>query len=125
MSVRVRPPAPMVMVMKDCIFCKIIRREAPATIMGENDDIIAIKDINPKAPIHFLIIPKKHIKDINSLELDDYKIVPQLIFAAQKMAQDIPEAYNFKFLINNGYSAGQRVFHLHAHFLAGQTFSEL
>jgi histidine triad (HIT) family protein len=110
--------------MEDCIFCKIVHRQAPATIVGENDDIIAIQDAAPKAPIHYLIIPKQHIQDITSLQPTDYKIAAQIMYVAQRISQDIPEARSFKLLVNNGYGAGQRVFHLHAHFLAGTTFPE-
>ena len=98
----------------DCIFCKVIEKQVPAEVIEENDDVIVIRDIAPKAPIHYLIIPKKHIKDLN--ELDDAKLAGKLLFTAKKLAKGEP----FRLVISNGYDAGQRVFHLHIHFLSGK-----
>ncbi len=110
--------------MENCIFCKIIARQAPATIITETDDIIVIKDIAPKAAIHYLIIPKKHIKDVSSFERGDCCNGSKMLLMAQKLSQEVPGAQDFRFIINNGYGAGQRVFHVHAHFLAGAGLSE-
>jgi histidine triad (HIT) family protein len=109
----------------DCIFCKIIAREVPSEIIEETEDIIVIKDIKPQAPIHYLLIPKKHIKDITSFERTDCCYGSKMILMAQRLAQQNPQVAEFKFLINNGYKAGQRIFHVHAHFLAGSTFAEV
>ena len=108
----------------DCIFCKIIAREVPSQIIAETDDILVIQDRAPKAPIHYLILPKKHIKDISSFERSDCCYGSKMILMAQKLSQETPRAGDFKFLINNGYNAGQRVFHVHAHFLAGTEMAE-
>ncbi len=108
----------------DCIFCKIIAREIPSTMVAETDDILVIQDIAPKASIHYLIMPKKHIKDLGSLEYHDGYLGADMLLMAKKLSHDIPEAHDFKFLINNGYKAGQKVFHLHAHFLAGHRLEE-
>lgn len=108
----------------DCIFCKIIARQVPSTIIAETDDIIVIEDRAPKTPIHYLIIPKKHIKDIQSFERGDCCYGSKMMLMAQKLSQETPHASDFKFLINNGYNAGQRVFHIHAHFLAGTEMAE-
>jgi histidine triad (HIT) family protein len=105
--------------MNDCIFCNIINRTIKADIFYENDQIIAIKDRAPKAPIHYLIIPKIHVQDIQSIESKDLVIAEELFKGAQVLSKKIPGAHHFKFVINSGYDAGQRVFHLHAHFLAG------
>jgi len=106
--------------MNDCIFCKIIAKQIPSTVIAENDDILVIKDIAPKAPIHYLIIPKKHIKDLSSLASSDCCYGSKMMKMAQELSKTIPGASDFHFLINNGYNAGQRVFHLHAHFLSGE-----
>lgn len=122
-SVRVRLPAPykkraVFFMNSDCIFCKIIDKEAKATIIAENDDCIVIKDIAPKAPIHYLIIPKKHLINLNELRPEDAQLASSMLLLAKKVSAEsggIP----FKFVINNGKEAGQIVFHLHAHFLSG------
>ncbi len=109
----------------DCIFCKIINRELPGDIVFETKDILVIKDKFPKAPLHYLIMPKQHIKDISSLKPENYCLASRMMEVAQTLSQEIPEAASFKFVINNGYQAGQRIFHLHAHFVAGTGLGEL
>jgi histidine triad (HIT) family protein len=103
------------------IFTKIINREIPATIVAETDDIIVIKDIHPKAPIHLLIITKKQIKDISSLAEHEAALAGKMLLMAKKLSQEIPGAQDFRLIMNNGAGAGQSVFHLHCHFLAGKT----
>ncbi len=105
--------------MKDSIFTKIIRREIPATIVEESDTLIVIKDINPQAAIHLLIITKKPIVNIQVMNQDDFSLAADVFKMAQQLSKTIPEADQFRLLINNGFNAGQRVFHFHAHFLAG------
>jgi histidine triad (HIT) family protein len=102
------------------LFTKIINREIPAEIITENEDLIVIKDIAPQAPIHFLIIPKKPFINITDMVEDDFAVYPKLIFEmAYYLSKNIEGAQQFKLLMNNGHSAGQRVFHAHVHFLAG------
>jgi histidine triad (HIT) family protein len=108
--------------MIDCVFCKIIAREIPAHIIVENDHIIVIKDIAPKATIHYLIIPKKHVKDLSSLH--DSTLGAELLVMAQHLASLNSSTQDFRLVVNNGYTAGQRVFHLHVHFLAGSLLPE-
>jgi histidine triad (HIT) family protein len=109
----------------DCIFCKIIAGLLPSEIIAQNDDICVIKDIAPKASIHYLIMPKKHIKDLRSLEAKDCCLGSKMLKMAQQLSLNNEEAKDFRLVINNGYNAGQRVFHLHMHFLAGsKAFSE-
>ena len=102
----------------DCIFCAIIARQAPAQIVTETEDILVIKDIAPKTPLHYLIIPKHHYRDLQ--ELNDCCVGSRLLQMAQKLSLDHPDAKDYRLLINNGYGVGQRVFHLHMHFLAGK-----
>ncbi len=108
--------------MKDCLFCKFANKEIPADIIYEDDDFFAFKDINPKAPLHLLIIPKKHIPSINYLELGDKELIGRLFLTAQKIArgQGVFDK-GYRLIINVGEDAGQTVDHLHLHLLAGKT----
>ena len=102
----------------DCIFCKIIKKEAPAEIVFENDQVVAFKDINPKAPIHILIVPKKHIVSINHIEKEDKTLLGELFLAAKKIAKE-KNLEGYKLLINVGRKGGQIIDHLHLHLLSG------
>lgn len=108
----------------DCIFCKIIAKQIPSEVIAETDDILVIKDIAPKASVHYLILPKKHVKDVSSLEQGDCCIGGKMFKMAQNLGQKSTENKDFRLIINNGYGAGQRVFHLHMHFLGGKSLSE-
>lgn len=103
---------------KDCIFCKIISREIPANILKEDQDIIVVSDISPKATIHELIIPKKHISSVSELDSSDANIAQAMFLMAKERSQDHNDCA-YKLIINNGSGVGQTVFHLHMHFLAG------
>jgi len=105
---------------QDCIFCKIISKDIPAKIIDENDDVLVIQDLHPKAPIHYLIIPKKHIENIGVLEEADSRYVAKMMLMARKLAQNLSGSQSFRLLMNNGADAGQSVFHLHCHFLSGK-----
>ncbi len=107
----------------DCIFCKIIAGQIPSTKILETQELIVIKDINPKAPIHYLIIPKEHIADMRELTEKTRALGTHIFTAAQKLSKDLNNA-PFRLVISNGPDAGQRVYHLHVHFLAGATFVE-
>jgi histidine triad (HIT) family protein len=108
----------------NCIFCKIVAKQVPSSIIAETDDVLVIKDINPKAPIHYLIIPKKHIADLTGLEAGDVALAGQMLLMAKQLAQDLSGSKGFKLLVNNGPDAGQVVFHSHIHFLSGKKFAE-
>jgi len=104
----------------DCIFCKIIKKEIPADIVYEDRDALAFRDIEPQAPIHFLIIPKKHIESVNHLEEKDKELIGQLILTAKKVAEKIGiESSGYKLMFHVGKGAGQTINHLHLHLLGG------
>lgn len=109
--------------MQSCIFCKIIAKQIPASIVAENDDVLVIKDIAPKFPIHYLILPKKHVADVVTLGDEDQDIAAMLFAMAKQVAQNVVDTKDFRLLINNGAGVGQSVFHLHMHFLAGKQLS--
>jgi len=104
-----------------CIFCRIISREIPSTIIAETDHLLVIKDLYPQAPIHYLILPKDHITHIGTMSFDQTKkLAPLFLEMAQSLSQNVPHQ-EFKLKVNNGSSAGQEINHLHMHFLAGFT----
>ncbi len=109
----------------DCVFCKIIAKKLPATVIAENDQVIAIKDIAPKAPVHYLIIPKKHIVDVQSLQPNDAGIAAAMVLMATHLSKTLPGSQACKLVMNNGADAGQVVFHLHCHFLSGKKMDAL
>ena len=109
----------------DCLFCKIINKEVPAKIIDENQDVLVIEDIAPKAPVHYLIIPKKHIKDIQAIKEEDADLMAKILFVAQKLAQKLSGSQSFRLVVNNGEDAGQSIFHMHWHFLSGKKMLDL
>jgi histidine triad (HIT) family protein len=104
---------------QSCIFCRIIRKELPAQIVLEEDDMIVIKDIAPRAPVHYLIIPKKHVADVASFEKEDEAIAGKMLLTAGKLSHGLSGSQAFRLIMNNGADAGQKVFHVHGHFLSG------
>jgi histidine triad (HIT) family protein len=107
--------------MENCIFCKISKKEAPADILYEDSSVIVFKDIAPKAPIHLLIVPKKHIVSINHIEVEDKEIVGNLFIVAKKIAKENGiDKKGYRLIFNVGRDAGQMVDHLHLHLLAGR-----
>ncbi len=105
----------------DTIFGQIIRREIPADIVYETDTVLAFRDINPQAPIHVLIVPKKPIPTINDLAPEDAELVGQLYLAARQIAADLGVAESgYRTVMNCNRDAGQEVYHLHLHLLAGR-----
>ncbi|MGL1930740.1 MAG: histidine triad nucleotide-binding protein [Desulfotalea sp.] len=106
--------------MSDCLFCKIAAGEIPAKTLYEDDDVLAFWDIAPQAPIHFLVIPKKHIVDPASLEEDDDALAGKLMRVGSKLAKEHGIGDGFRVVFNNGAKAGQTVFHIHMHILGGR-----
>jgi len=107
--------------MEKCIFCKIIRGEAGAEFVYKDEDLIAFKDIKPSAPVHILIVPKKHIESVREVQDEDREILGKIILTAKKIAEDLGVAESgYRLVINNGRGAGQLVPHLHLHLLASK-----
>ena|SRR5687768_13302968 len=106
------------------IFTKIINRELPADIVYEDDHCIAFKDINPAAPTHILIVPKKEIPRLADAKEEDQALLGHLLLAVGKVARQLGVDDAFKVAIANGANAGQTVFHLHVHLMAGRRYSE-
>ena len=108
--------------MTDCLFCKIAGGEIPADIVFESDSALAFRDINPKAPTHVLISPRRHVSTINDMEPDDESLVGSLFTAARKIAADEGLADDgYRVVMNCNEAAGQTVFHIHLHLLGGRT----
>ncbi len=102
------------------IFGKIIRRELPADIVYEDELCLAFRDINPQAPTHVLVVPKKEIDKLSSASREDQALLGHLMLAAGKVARQLGVGDAFRVVVNNGAHAGQSVFHLHLHILAGR-----
>ena len=107
--------------MSNCLFCKIIAGEIPGKKLYEDDEMLAFFDINPMAPVHFLIVPKKHINSLLELEADDAALIGRLLYKAQELAkQQGCEEKGGRLVINTKSNGGQTVDHLHVHFLGGR-----
>ena len=107
--------------MSDCLFCKIVAGTIPATTIHEDDDVIVISDINPQAPLHALVIPRRHIATLNALTPQDDALVGAMNRAAAKVARDKGFAdRGYRTVFNTNAEAGQTVFHIHLHLLAGR-----
>jgi len=104
--------------MSDCLFCKIAAGELPANIVHEDEHIIAFHDIDPKADTHVLVIPKKHIVNLNDLTADDEAVMSHLMFSIPKIAKDLG-LEGYRTITNTGSLGGQVVFHMHFHILGG------
>ncbi len=109
--------------MSETIFSKIINKQIPADIVHEDDLSLAFRDINPQAPVHILIIPKKPISKLNDAEVFDQELLGHLMLVANKIAEKEGVADAFRLVLNNGAGAGQEVFHMHFHLLAGRSFT--
>ncbi len=107
------------------LFSRIIRRELPANIAYEDEFVIAIHDIAPKAPVHLLIIPKKPYTSLQDIPENELSIVAHIAKVAQELALEYEVASGYRFLTNNGSDAGQTVFHLHFHLIGGQVLQHL
>jgi histidine triad (HIT) family protein len=106
--------------MSDCLFCKIVAGSIPAKVVSEDDRAIAFRDINPQAPTHVVIVPRKHIPSLNELTDDDAALVGHLHVVARKIAAAEGLTEGYRTLFNTGPAAGQTVFHIHLHLIGGR-----
>ncbi|BDA75156.1 histidine triad protein [Rivularia sp. IAM M-261] len=105
---------------QDTIFGKIIRREIPADIVYEDDLALAFRDVNPQAPVHILVIPKKPIPKLSDAESDDTELLGHLLQTVKKVAENEKLTKGYRVVINTGNDGGQTVFHMHLHILGGR-----
>jgi histidine triad (HIT) family protein len=104
-----------------CLFCQIVARQAPADIEYEDDQVLAFRDIYPKAPVHLLVVPKRHVESVMALTPGDADVVARLVLAAKRVGETLGFAERgYRLAINCGPEGGQHVYHLHLHFLAGR-----
>lgn len=109
--------------MQECIFCAIASHKVQSKIVYEDDELVAFRDINPQAPTHILIIPRKHIASLNEASYEDVKLLGRLLIVARDIAKGegiIEDGY--RIVLNTNRGAGQSVFHIHLHLLGGRTF---
>jgi histidine triad (HIT) family protein len=107
--------------MSECLFCRIVRKEIPASVIHEDDEVLVFNDINPQAPLHALVIPKRHIATLNDLSSQDDALAGQMIRRAASIAREKGYAdRGFRIVFNTNAEAGQTVFHIHLHVLAGR-----
>ncbi|MBQ6425399.1 MAG: histidine triad nucleotide-binding protein [Clostridia bacterium] len=107
--------------MEDCLFCKIIEGKIPSDKVYEDDDVLAFRDINPQAPVHVLIIPKRHISGADKLERSDDALLGKLVAVANRLAAELGvSGTGYRLISNIGDDAGQSVHHLHIHLIGGK-----
>lgn len=110
--------------MTDCLFCKMACKDIEPDIVYEDDNILAFKDINPQAPVHILIIPRRHISTINDLLAEDGEIISNMVLIAKKIAADCQiDESGYRLVFNCNANGGQSVFHIHLHLLGGRAMS--
>lgn len=106
--------------MSDCLFCKIASGEIPSTILYQDQDILAFQDIDPKAPFHFLVVPKKHIASVDALTMEDSELLGKIFTQIPKICKENGITNGYRVVTNVGKDGGQTVEHLHFHVLAGR-----
>ena len=106
----------------DCLFCKFVSGELDADVVHETESVLAFRDINPQAPTHVLLIPKKEIPSVDDLTPEDHALAGHLLLTAQRVAQQLGLDDGYRLVVNNGRAAGQEVPHLHLHILGGRGF---
>jgi histidine triad (HIT) family protein len=110
--------------MDDCLFCKIVKKDLPTKLLLENDDVVAFEDINPQAPTHILIVPRKHIATLNDVEPEDRALLGAMVMSAVNIARDRQIASSgYRLVFNTNRGAGQSVFHIHMHLIGGRSMA--
>ena len=107
--------------MSDCVFCRIVRGEAPARIVYQDEDVTAFHDLHPRAPTHILIVPNHHVAGVAQVEPEDGTWLGKLFIIARRLAEQERIVNGYRLVVNNGPRAGQSVFHLHVHLLGGRS----
>jgi histidine triad (HIT) family protein len=106
--------------MSDCLFCRIVAGEIPATVVHETDRVLAFRDISPQAPVHVVAVPKEHHADVSALTAVDPDLAGELLATVARIAADEGLDHGFRIVLNSGADGGQTVFHVHAHLLGGR-----
>jgi histidine triad (HIT) family protein len=107
-----------------CIFCRIVSRELPATVVFEDDEALAFRDVHPQAPVHLLVVPKRHVASLGDATDGDRSLLGKLLLVARDLAvREGIDATGYRVVANRGAGAGQTVFHLHVHLLGGRRMS--
>ena len=109
--------------MQSCLFCRIVKGEAPAKVVYTDEWVVAIEDVHPQAPVHLLVIPRRHLPSLKEATREDEPVLGRLLFVAAQLARERGlDSKGYRTVINSGASAGQSVFHLHVHVLGGRVF---
>lgn len=108
--------------MDTCIFCKIANKEIPSTVVYEDEHVYAFRDLNPQAPEHILIIPRKHIARVENLQEEDTELIGRVMVAAKKIADKLGLKTGYRLVFNDGPDGGQEVEHIHCHLMGGRKF---
>ncbi len=106
--------------MDSCIFCRIVRREAPARIIYQDEEVTAFHDARPQAPVHVLIVPNRHIVGVAQTQMEDAPLLGKLLVIARQLAEELKITDGYRLVVNSGPLSGQSVFHLHVHLLGGR-----
>lgn len=108
--------------MSDCLFCKIVNKEINSSVVFEDERVLAIHDVNPLAPVHVLIMPKRHLASLEDVEESDIELLGYIQFRAREIARQLGLDGHYRIMNNCGEKGGQRIFHLHYHLLGGAEF---
>jgi histidine triad (HIT) family protein len=110
--------------MSECLFCNIAAGKIPSEVVYQDETVFAFKDIHPKAPVHVLIIPKKHISSLADLKTEELPVAAHMLEVVNKVASRLGTAKGYKVVVNTGAEGGQVVMHFHMHLLGGKHFSD-